>query len=116
MRKRRWFISPSIGRLLWYARQLTSNIDRRFFLGVIPLVLVMDAIGAVLVTLLEKQWNLNSFADSLNWALLTTMGRPPAGYVTSAPGWLVFWVLVVFGVALVGTITAALVAVVVNFL
>jgi voltage-gated potassium channel len=36
--------------------------------------------------------------------------------VTTPIGWLVFWVLVIFGVTLVGTITAALVAVIVNFL
>src|SRR2546430_2662941 len=114
MRKRRLLRSPSLTRLTWYARVLASNIDRRLFLGVIPLVLVLDGIGAFFVTIFEKPITLDSFGASLNWALLTTMGRPPANFVTGPGGWTVFWILVVFGVALVGTITAALVAVVVT--
>ena len=116
MRRRRWIGSPSLSRLSWYARQISQNIDKRLFLGVIPLVLFLDGIGALLITILEKPITLNAFGESLNWALLTTMGRSPAGYIESPAGWTVFWILVVFGVALVGTITAALVAVVVNFL
>ena len=75
MRRRRWIGSPSLSRLSWYARQISQNIDKRLFLGVIPLVLFLDGIGALLITILEKPITLNAFGESLNWALLTTMGR-----------------------------------------
>jgi voltage-gated potassium channel len=76
----------------------------------------MDLVGATIVTVAEKGLSVDNFAASLNWAMLTTVGRPPAGFIATPIGWLVFWVLVIFGVTLVGTITAALVAVIVNFL
>jgi len=116
MRSRLRLAPPSFRRFFFYARQIGSSIDRRFIFALVPFVLVMVAIGAVIVTIVEKPINLESFAASFNWALLTTMGRSPAGFVTTPVGWLVFWILVIFGVTLVGTITAALVAVVVNFL
>jgi voltage-gated potassium channel len=116
MRTRLKLPSTGVSRFFWVARQIGSSIDRRFFLAVLPVVLIMDALGAIVITAVEKEINIESLGASFNWALLTTMGRSPAGYVTSPIGWGVFWVLVVFGVTLVGTITAALVGVVVNFL
>lgn len=116
MRSRLRLASPALSRLLWYGRQIAASIDRRFLLALLPVILVMDAMGAIVVTLVEKDLDLPSLGASFNWALLTTMGRSPAGFVVTPIGWLVFWVLVVFGVTLVGTITAALVAVVVNVL
>src|SRR5258706_12460016 len=116
MRSRLRWASPTVRRFLWYARQIGSAVDRRLFLAVVPFVLILDGIGAVVVTLAEKTLDPGSFGASFNWALLTTMGRPPAGFVVTPVGWLVFWVLVVFGVTLVGTITAALVAVIVQFI
>lgn len=116
MRSRLRWASPSLRRFAWYVRQIGSFVDRRFFMAVIPFVVIMDVIGAIIVTITEKSIDLPSLGASFNWALLTTVGRPPTGFVTTPIGWIVFWVLVVFGVTLVGTITAALVAVVVNFL
>src|SRR5690349_15831249 len=116
MRSRLRWASPSLRRFAWYARQLRSAVDRRFFLAVVPIVLFMDLVGATIVTLAEKGLSVDNFAASLNWAMLTTVGRPPTGFIVTPIGWIVFWVLVIFGVTLVGTITAALVAVVVNFL
>jgi voltage-gated potassium channel len=105
-----------LSRWLWYVRQVGSGVDRRFYLALVPLVLILAAIGAVLVTIIEKPLSVESLGASVNWSLLTLVGRAPAGYVTTAPGWVVYWVLVLFGVTLVGTITAAIVAAVVNFL
>ncbi len=116
MRSRLRLASPALSRVFWYARQIGASIDRRFLLALLPVILAMDALGAIVVTIIEKPLDLQSLGASFNWALLTTMGRSPAGFVTTPIGWLVFWVLVVFGVTLVGTITAALVAVVVNVL
>src|SRR5262245_52465326 len=103
---RRWF---------FYFRQIGSGIDRRFFLALIPFVLILAAIGALIVTLMEKPLTVEDLGASFNWALLATVGRAPAGYVTTAPGWFVYWILVLLGVTLVGTITAAIVAAIVNF-
>ena len=108
--------TSSLSRWWWYVRQIGAGIDRRFYIALIPFVLLMAALGAALVTLMEKRLSFESLGESLNWALLATVGRAPAGFVQTIPGWIVYWVLVLFGVTLVGTITAALVAAVVNFL
>jgi voltage-gated potassium channel len=116
MRSRFRRASPSFRRVTWYARQIGSGVDRRFILAILPVVLIMASAGAIIITLVEKPLDLDSLGASFNWSLLTVMGRSPAGYISSPISWIVFWILVIFGVALVGTITAALVGVVVNFL
>ena len=118
MRSRLKSPQPSLRRVLWFARQIGSAVDRRLFLAVGSFVLLMDLIGAVVVMVVEHPTTISvdALLASLNWSLLTTLGRSPAGFVTTPIGWLVFWVLVIFGVTLLGTITAALVAVIVQFL
>src|SRR4029079_17773861 len=49
-------------------------------------------------------------------AIFTVLGQGDSSYVTSPGGFIVSWVLVLFGVAIVGTITGARVALVIDFL
>jgi len=108
--------APALRRFVWYARQIATNVDRRFFLAIVPAVVAMVLVSAVIVTVVEKPITVESFAASINWGLLAVVGRAPAGYVATAIGWLVYWILVLFGVGIVGTITAAIVGIVINFL
>ena len=79
-------------------------------------ILAFVAIAAVLVTLLEKTWTFESLFDSFNWGIATVLGQGSADFVTSPGGRIVSWLLILFGVALLGTITGALVALVIDFL
>ena len=111
------FISPLLRRLGWYARHAASNVDRRFVLGGLTIVAGMVSIATILVTIFEpRPVTPENVASTLNWSLLTVIGRSPAGFVTSIGGWSVYWVMTFFGVTLVATITAAVVAAVVGFL
>ena len=56
------------------------------------------------------------FGKSVNWAVFTVLGKGDSSYVTTAGGFVVGWLLVLFGVAIVGTFTGALVALVIDFL
>ena len=116
MRSRARFLSPLLRRLAWYARHAGRGLDRRFYVAGLSIVFSMVVLGTLFVTLFEKPATPESLVASLNWSLLAIVGRSPAGYVATPGGWAVYWVLTIFGVTLVATITAAVVAAVVNFL
>jgi voltage-gated potassium channel len=114
--------SPIVRRVAWHARRIAGSVDRRFFLALAEGAFAVVATAALLVTILEKPWGdgipaaVEWFGRSLNWAFFTVLGQGDAGYVTSPGGYFVSWLLVLFGVAIVGTITGALVALVIDFL
>jgi voltage-gated potassium channel len=110
------FEVPLIARVMWYSRRARKQLDRRFFIMLLAGILGFVAIAAVLVTLLEKPWTLESLGTSFYWGVTTVFGQGDAGYTTSPGGWLVSWLLILFGVALLGTITGTLVAFVIDFL
>ena len=68
------------------------------------------------ITLLEKPTTIESFFDSFNWGIATVLGQGNADFVTSPGGRVVGWLLILFGVAMLGMITGALVAMVIDFL
>ncbi len=78
-------------------------------------------LSAVVVTLIEGRKDtvghyLQDLGASFYWAVTTVMGSGDASYVTSWPGYIVSWLLVLFGVAIVASITGALVGFVIDFL
>ena len=72
--------------------------------------------AAILITLFEKSWTLESIFDSFNWGIATVLGQGDSGFVTSPAGRIIGWLLILFGVAMLGMITGALVAMVIDFL
>jgi len=108
--------SPLFRRAVWHARRIGGQIDRRFFLSLIEGILAVVLIAAILVTLLEKPWTIGSVFDSFNWGIGTVLARGGSDYVTSPGGRAISWLLILFGVAMLGMITGALVAMVIDFL
>ena len=53
---------------------------------------------------------------SFYWGVTTVMGSGDASYVTSPGGYVISWLLVLFGVAIVASITGALVGFVIDFI
>ena len=108
--------SPLIRRVLWHVGRIRGQLDRRFFLslgqGIVGFVLV----AAVLITAFEKPWTFESVFDSFNWGIATVLGQGDSAFVTSPAGRLIGWFLILFGVAMLGMITGALVAMVIDFL
>ncbi|HEX4898310.1 MAG TPA: NAD-binding protein [Candidatus Limnocylindrales bacterium] len=115
-------LSPIIRRVAWHTRRIAGSFDRRFFLSLLQGAAAFVAIAALLVTILEKPWGegagqaIGWFGKSFNWAIFTILGQGDSAYVSTAGGFVVSWLLVLFGVAIVGTITGALVALVIDFL
>jgi voltage-gated potassium channel len=52
----------------------------------------------------------------MNWGVQTILGQGDSSYVTSPVGWVVGWFFSLFGIAIIGTLTGALVALVIDFL
>jgi voltage-gated potassium channel len=108
--------TPIIRRVAWHLRRIGGQIDRRFFLTLAEGIVAFVAIAALLITVFEKPWTLASVFDSFNWGIATVLGQGDSAFVTSPAGRLVSWLLILFGVAMLGMITGALVAMVIDFL
>jgi len=103
-------------RASWHLQRVGRQLDRRFFLSLFRAMLAFVIIAAVLVWLVEKPWTLESLFDSINWAIATILGQGDSSFVVSPAGRVIAWILILFGVAIFGTITGALVALVIDFL
>lgn len=108
--------SPLIRRVAWHIRRVSGQVDRRFFLSLIQGIVAFVLVAAALITLVEKPWTFESLFDSFNWGFATVLGQGDSAFVTSPGGRLIGWLLILFGVAMLGTITGALVAMVIDFL
>lgn len=108
--------SPIIRRVTWHVRRVTGQLDRRFFLTLAQGILGFVLIAAVLITLVEKPWTLESLFDSFNWGIATVLGQGDSAFAVSPAGRIIGWLLILFGVAMLGMITGALVAMVIDFL
>ena len=108
--------SPLVRRVAWHVRRVGGSLDGRFFLNLAEGIVGFVVIAAIVITLLEKPLTVESMFDSFNWGLSTVLGVGDAAFVTSPGGRIVNWLLILFGVALLATITGALVAMVIDFL
>jgi voltage-gated potassium channel len=110
------FDAPLLRRVLWHLNRMRGQLDRRFFLSLAQGIIGFVFMAAVLITLFEKTWTFESIFDSFNWGVATVLGQGDSSYVTSPAGRLISWFLILFGVAMLGMITGALVAMVIDFL
>jgi voltage-gated potassium channel len=105
-----------VRRVVWHVKRMIGQLDRRFFLSLAQGIIGFVLAAAVLITLFEKSWTVESIFDSFNWGIATVLGQGDSSYVTSPAGRLIGWFLILFGVAMLGMITGALVAMVIDFL
>ena len=108
--------SPIIRRVTWHVRRVAGQLDRRFFLTLAEGIVGFVLVAAILITLFEKTWTFESIFDSFNWGIATVLGQGDSAFVTSPAGRAISWLLILFGVAMLGMITGALVAMVIDFL
>jgi voltage-gated potassium channel len=102
--------------MAWHVRRVGGQLDRRFFLSLAQGIVGFVLVTAILITLFEKPWTLESIFDSFNWGIATVLGQGDSAFVTSPAGRIIGWLLILFGVAMLGMITGALVAMVIDFL
>ncbi len=110
------FEVPLVRRVAWHMSRVRRSLDRRFFVALVSGLFVVVLVAALAITVLEKPWTLESLGDATYWSITTIFGQGDASFATSPGGWLVSWLLILFGVAILGTITGAFVALVIDFL
>jgi voltage-gated potassium channel len=110
------FVSPFLRRFAWYAKHVAGSVDRRTIAAGLSIMVVMVLLATALVSIFENRLRLDSVVESFNWSLLAIIGRAPTTFITSVGGWAVYWVMALFGVLVVATVTASIVGAVVNSL
>ena len=108
---------PIVRRVGFHMQRISAGIDVHFFRRLSTVVIGFVVLAAVLVTVFEtEKRSVKGLADSFYWAVTTVIGSGDSSYVTSAPGFLIGWLLAFFGVAIVAALTAALVGFVIDYL
>lgn len=107
---------PLLRRLGFHMRRVSAQVDPHFFRALLAGLVAFVVAAAVLVTLLEKPLTPGAFFSSLHWAVTTVLGSGDASYVASPGGYVVGWLLVLFGVAIVAALTGTLVGFVIDYL
>lgn len=110
------FDSPFLRRVQWHLRRISGKIDRRFYLSLFAFLIIFLAIASVIVWLTETDRAPGQLWEMLHWAGATVLGVGAGDQVTRPIGWVVSWILGIFGVAIVALITGALVGFVIDFL
>ena len=110
------FAAPFVKRVAWHARRVSDKIDRRFFRSLMVGLLFILAAVSVVVWAAETDRMLGDLGAAFYWSVTTVLGQGDASYVSGPMGWAMGWALGLFGVAIVATITGALVGFVIDFL
>jgi voltage-gated potassium channel len=117
---RRWFqglfAAPMIRRVGWHLRRIHTNLDAKFYRSLFVGLTITLVLAAMAVTVFERDVDIASFGQSFYWALTTVIGAGDSAYVASPVGWVVSWLLNLFGVGIVAAMTGALVGFVIDFL
>jgi len=121
-----FFSIPILRRAAYHVKRLTSGLDSAFFLRVGVVLVGFLVLSAALVTVSERnepatEWDtfnefLHEFAGWFYWSVTTVMGAGESGRVTTVIGYVISWLLVLFGVAIVASLTGALVGFLIDYL
>jgi voltage-gated potassium channel len=115
-RFRTLFDSPFLRRVSWHIRRVGEKVDRRFFTSLLLGLFLFLGLAGLIVWLVETDRSWAQLGQSFYWAGATVLGLGEGGFVNGPVGWVVGWLLGLFGVAIVATITGALVGFVIDFL
>jgi len=107
---------PLVKRLAWYGRQIRNQLNPGIVVRVLAALLVVVATAAFIEMLAERTVSVDSYAESLFWALTSLLGNGDPGFATGAVGGLVYVGLIVTGVLMLGLVTGAIIAVIIDFL
>ncbi len=107
---------PFIRRLAWYGKRIRQQLNPAIVLRVLLALLVIVAVAALFDMLLERSLSVESYASSFYWALTSLLGNGDPGHATTALGGLIYVVLIVTGVLMLGLVTGAIIAVIIDFL
>jgi voltage-gated potassium channel len=107
---------PFLRRLAWYGRRIRQQLNPGVVGRVLVALFVVVAIAALLEMVLEKPISIDSYAASFFWAITSLLSSGDPGFASGAAGGLIYIFLVVVGVLMLGLVTGAIIAVIIDFL
>ena len=110
------FDSPFLRRISWHVKRITGKMDRRFFASLLIGLAVVIGVASLIVWFSDTDRSWGALGESINWSVSTVFGQGEPSFVSTPIGWAVGWLLALFGVAILATITGALVGFVIDFL
>ena len=121
-----FFSVPVFRRAAFHVKRLTGGLDSSFFVKVGIVLAGILIASSALVTLMERdepdtKWTtfgefFKQFMGWFYWSLSTVMGAGESGRVHTVTGYVVGWMLILFGVAIVASLTGALVGFLIDYL
>ena len=118
--------APVIRRAAFHVRRMTGGLDRSFFFRVGAALLGFLVLCSLAATLAERNTKDNGYSGASGflhglerwfyWSVTTVMGSGDSSKPETALGYVVSWLLVLFGVAIVASITGALVGFLIDYL
>ena len=108
---------PAVRRVSFHANRIRAGLDFHFFRTLALALVIIVVLAGFLVTVLEpEKRSFQGLVDSSYWAVTTVIGSGDSSYVDSPGGYVIGWLLAFFGVAIVATLTAAIVGFVIDYL
>ena len=121
-----FFSVPLLRRAAYHVKRLTSGLDSSFFARVGIVLAGCLFLSSALVTFMERdqaetKWStvggfFREFVGWFYWSLATVMSAGESGRVHTVTGYVVGWLLILFGVAIVASLTGALVGFLIDYL
>ncbi len=108
--------NPFIRRVGWHLKRMSEQVEASFFRSLLIGLVVILLFISLIVWTFETDHEIADFGASFYWAATTVLGQGDASYASGPVGWVMGWLLGLFGVAIVATITGALVGFMIDFL
>jgi voltage-gated potassium channel len=108
--------APVLRRIAWYGRQIRDQLNPSVVLRVLFALLIVVAVVALIEMVVERHVSADDYAESLFWALTSLMGNGDPGFASGPTGGILYVVLIITGVLMLGLVTGAIIAVIIDFL
>src|SRR5690242_2091861 len=117
MRRRLPLINaPVVRRIAWYGRQLRDQLNPAMVARVLLALLLVVGLIAFVEMIAERPVTLNDYAESFFWALTSLMGNGDPGFASGPIGGILYVILIATGLIMIGLVTGAIIAVIIDFL
>lgn len=107
---------PFVRRMAWYGRRIRQQLNPGLVWRVLVVLLAVVAIAALIEMFAERPVSLDSYAATLYWAFTSLLGNGDAGFAQGPTGGILYSLLIVAGVLILGLVTGAIIAVIIDFL
>jgi voltage-gated potassium channel len=112
----KFFEFPSVRRVAWHVRRVSSKFDGGFFRPLFIALVIILILTSSVVWLFETERTMLDLGRALYWTSTTVLGQGDSSLAAGPVGWVTGWLLGLFGVALVATMTGVLVGFVIDFI